>query len=351
MMRPTLALILPLILASLAPAKADEVLLRQELYTDNGAGMRLHLRQVRSAQGEGRPVLLVHGARVAGAGSFDLPVARGSFAADLVARGFDVYVLDVRGYGASARPAPMEQAPSAHAPLVRSNEAVQDIGAAIDFIGLRRPGQRVALFGWATGGQWAGHYVSLYPERLSALIVLNSLYRGSSPHALIGRGTRMEDPGRPGRFNSAACGAYRLNDAASVARPWDDAIPETDKSVRRDPHVAAAYVQAALAGDPSSGKRTPPSFRSPCGAFEDSFYLATGRQQWDASLITAPVLIVAGERDFWSRPDDVQNLAADLVHSSKVQVLRIPDASHFIHLERPPFGRAQLLDAIDAFVR
>ncbi|MBB3120460.1 alpha/beta hydrolase [Pseudoduganella violacea] len=351
MPRLTLALILPLMLSGPAPSRAQETLQRQELYTENIAGMRLHLRQVRGAAGEGRAILLLHGARVAGVGSFDLPVAGGSFAADLAQRGFDVYLLDVRGYGDSARPVQLEQAPSAHAPLVRSNEAVQDIGAAVEFIRQRRKGQRVALFGWATGGQWAGHYASLHPDRLSALIVLNSLYRGSTPHALIGKGSRMEHPAQPGRFNPGACGAYRLNEAASLARPWDDAIPEADKSVRRDPQVAQAYAQAALASDPGSGARAPASFRSPCGAFEDSFYLATGRQQWDASLITAPTLIVAGERDFWSRPEDVQNLAADLVHAGKVQVLRIPDASHFIHLERPQFGRAQLLDAIDAFVR
>jgi len=32
---------------------------------------------------------------------------------------------------------------------------------------------------------------------------------------------------------------------------------------------------------------TPPIFHSPCCAQEDSFYLATGRQLWDASLKSA----------------------------------------------------------------
>jgi pimeloyl-ACP methyl ester carboxylesterase len=235
--------------------------------------------------------------------------------------------------------------------LVRSNDAARDIGAVVDAICRRRGVARVALFGWATGGQWAGYYASAYPGKVSALILLNSLYRGSSQQPLIGRGTDSEDPAHPGRFNEASCGAYRLSDAASLLRPWDRSIPGEDKSQWRDPAVAKAYVEASLASDPSSQSRTPPSFRSPCGAMEDSFYLAVGRQLWDASLITAPTLIVASGRDFWSRPEDRENLAADLVHSPKVKVVVIPDATHFVHLDRPDRGRTELLKTIDAFLK
>ena len=45
------------------------------------------------------PILLVHGARVPGIASFDLPVAGGSLAADLADKGFCAYVIDIRGYG------------------------------------------------------------------------------------------------------------------------------------------------------------------------------------------------------------------------------------------------------------
>jgi pimeloyl-ACP methyl ester carboxylesterase len=76
----------------------------------------------------------------------------------------------------------------------------------VDAIRQRRRVERVALFGWATGGQWAGYYASLYPEKVSALILLNSLYRGSSQHSLIGRGTNSEDPAHSGRFHEASCG-------------------------------------------------------------------------------------------------------------------------------------------------
>src|SRR5262249_282613 len=178
-----------------------------------------------------------------------------------------------------------------------------------------------------------------------------SIYRGSSQQPLIGRGTDSEDPAHPGRFNAASCGAYRFNDAASLLRPWDHSIPVEDKSEWRDPAIANAYVEAALASDPTSQSRTPPSFRSPCGAMEDSFYLVVGRQLWDASLIIAPTLVVASGRDFWSRQEDREHLAADLVHCGRVQVVVIPGATHFLHLDRPDRGRTKLLETIAAFLK
>lgn len=320
----------------------------QQFDVPSAPGITLAVTEFGQHHGK-RPLLLVHGARVSSKASFDLAVPAGSLAADLAARGFDVYTLDVRGYGASTRPAEMSLAPTAGAALVRSSAAVEDIDAAVDFVRQRSGGAKVALLGWATGGQWAGHFATLHSPKLSALVMLNSLYRGSSPHPLIGRGTAMEDKQHPGAFSSAACGNYRLTDAASTLGPWDRTLGE-DKDGARDPAVAKAYVEAALDSDTTSSQREPRSFRSPCGAMEDSFYLASGRQLWDASLITAPVLAIAGEKDFWSRPEDMENLQADLVHASAVRMVRIPNATHFLHLERPARGRAQLIDEVDSFV-
>ena len=324
---------------------------RQDFFVNADPGIRLFVRELRSGRGAGKPILLLHGARVPGLASFDLPVPGGSFAADLAQLGFDVYVMDVRGYGRSTRPKEMDDPPNSHPPLVRSDEAVRDIAAVVDAIRRRRHVAQVALFGWATGGQWAGYYASLYPDKISALIVLNSLYRGNSLHPFIGHGSDSEDPAHPNHFNQAACGAYRLNDAASLLRSWDRNIPVDNKNEWRDPDVAKAYVDASLASDATSRSRTPPSFRSPCGALEDSFYLAIGRQLWDASLITAPTLVLAGENDFWSRPEDRDNLAADLVHSARVRVVVISGATHFVHLDRSEKGRRVLLDEINSFVR
>ena len=324
---------------------------RKDFWVDSDSGVRLFVREVRLGSRQvGQPILLLHGARVPGLASFDLPVPGGSLAADFAQLGFDVYVMDVRGYGRSTRPKDMNEPANLHAPLVRSDEAARDISVVVDSIRRRRPVARIAILGWATGGQWGGYYASLYPEKVSALILLNSLYRGNSKHSFIGRSTDSEDPTHPNHFNQASCGAYRFNDAASLLRPWDNNIPKDNKSEWRDPVVAGAYVQAALDSDSTSRSRTPPSFRSPCGALEDSFYLAIGRQLWDASLVTALTLVVISERDFWSRTEDRENLAADLVHSPTVRVVVIPSATHFVHLDRPERGRQVLLKEINSFM-
>jgi len=258
--------------------------------------------------------------------------------------------MDIRGYGNSTRPKEMEEPPAAHSPLVRSNEAARDIAATVNWICDRQHVTQVALFGWATGGQWAGYYASLYPKKVSVLILLNSLYGGSSSHPSIGHGSSLEDPKQASRFNTFDCGAYRLNSAASLFGQWDSSIPEQDKSLWRDPVVAKAFAEAALRSDSTSESRTPPSFRSPCGALEDSFYNAIGRQLWDASMITAPTLILAGERDFWSRPADREALVQQLVHARRMKVVVIPGATHFVHLDRPERGRNQLLGEVTQFI-
>jgi pimeloyl-ACP methyl ester carboxylesterase len=344
------ALLCLCILAAISVRAQRTEVLRHDSFVASDPGIRIFVREVIATGNRHRmPILLIHGARVPGLASFDLDAPGGSLASDLAERGFAVYVMDVRGYGRSTRPQEMEEPPSEHAPLVRSNEAAHDIGAVVDWINKGHP-RRVALLGWATGGQWAGYYASYNPGKTSALILLNSLYGGSSTHKLIGPGSDLEDPSHPGQFNFANCGAYRLNDEHSLLAAWDRNIPVNDKNAWRDPRVAHTYVQAALDSDATSSARTPPSFRSPCGALEDSFYLAAGRQLWDASLITEPTLILASELDFWSRPADRQLLAAHLVHAPRVKTVVLPQATHFVHLERPEHGRRQLLEEISSFL-
>lgn len=160
----------------------------------------------------------------------------------------------------------------------------------------------------------------------------------------------MEDPDHPGRFNAAAIGGYRMNPAEGLLGGWDASIPVPEVETWRDPQVVRAYVQAALESDETSMSRAPPSFRAPTGALEDSFYLASGRQLWDASLITAAVLVIRSELDFWSRPEDAHLLEAHLVHASSVHTVVLPRATHYVHLDRPEAGRDAFLREIHSFL-
>ncbi len=298
------------------------------------------------------PLLLIHGARVPGIGSFDLQdVEGGSLASDLARElGCSVYIMDVRGYGNSTRPEEMDEPPSNNSPLVRSSEAARDIGAVVDEIIRREKSTSVSLFGWATGGQWAGYYTALHSNKVDCLITHNSLYGVYSEHPSLGQGSDMEDSEHSGQFNFKKYGAYSFNTRESLFTGWDRSIPIEDKTKWRDPRIADAYSNAALASDPTSYSRTPQSFRAPLGCLEDSFYLATGRQLWDASLIFSKVLIIRSERDFWSRPQDPEMITKHLVHSKQVRSVTLADATHFAHLDRPEHGRNQLIEEICQFV-
>lgn len=320
---------------------------RNDTLIDGPGGRRLFVREIRAENAStGRPpLILVHGARVPGVPSFDLPVSGGSLAADLAGRGLDVYVMDVRGYGYSDRLPEMEAGETDGPPLVRAAAASADIGAVVDWVRERAEADTVALLGWATGGMWCGHYATVRPETVSHLVLYNSLYQ-SPGHPSLGSGSDLEDPEHPGQFNARDTGPFRYSQGPSLLGAWDASIPSEDKGEWRDPAVAEAYVREALASDATSAERQPPSFRAPSGALEDSFYQATGRQIWDASLIRARTLIIASANDFWSQPLDRERLAAHLVHASEVRTCVVAGGTHFVHLERPERGRDQLLDEV-----
>jgi len=327
-------------------------IIREEFFLTSDPGIQIFVREVRGGETQDMrkgPVLLLHGARVPGIASFDLDAPNASLAADLASYGHIVYVMDARGYGKSSRPQEMEQSPKENPPLTRSSEVVRDIIAVVEWIRQRLGVRQVALLGWATGGHWLGYYTALYSDRVSHLILYNTLYGGTLDHPMLGHGSTNEHPEHPGRFDEAAYGAYRFNTADTLLPSWDQSIPLEEKAQWRDPAVAQAYVAAALASDPTSETRTPPSFRVPSGAMEDSFYLALGRQLWDASLIRVPTLVLRSERDFWSRPQDAELLAEHLVHAPRMRKVTLLDATHYVHLDRPEHGRSAFLKEVVSF--
>ncbi|NUT51959.1 MAG: alpha/beta fold hydrolase [Saccharothrix sp.] len=334
-----------------AASPIEDRVVREDWKVPGDAG-HLGVREVRQAHGEpGRPVLLLHGARVPGVASFDLPVAGGSLAADLAREGHRVFIVDARGYGASDRPPALDAPPSANPPAVTGEQVVADLAAVVAWLRRTTRHDRVDLVGWATGGHWAGWYASEHPDRVGNLVVHNSLYGAIDGHPMLGRGSDFEDPARPGHFDDARHGAYRLSTGPGLLAGWESGIPVEDKDEWRDPRVAAAYVEQALASDPTSDDRQPPGFRAPTGAMKDSFRLATGQRLWHAGTITARTLVVRGELDFWSREGDVTTLAADLGRAREVGVVQLAGATHFVHLDRGGRGRDRLVAELVRWLR
>ena len=339
-------------LAGAAAVASAQPVVRTDAMAAGPPGIAIFVREVlgRAPSQTLAPLLLVHDTPAAGPASFDLGVPGGSLAVDLADAGLRVYLMDARGYGRSSRSPRLASPPRPGAPLSRASEVVEDIGAAVDWIKIRTRAPKVAILGWGAGGHAVGLYASRKPENVAAVVLYNVIYGGGAAHPLVGKGSELDDPDRPGRLNRAVVGAYRHYDAAAILRPWDQSIPGADKGAWRDPQVASAYLAAVLAADPGAPQQRPPAVRIPTGAFADAFDITSGRQAWDAGLIRSPALVVFSQRDFWSRAEDRDRLQAHLVNAGEVRVVTLAGATHYAHLDRADKGRQALIDALKAFL-
>lgn len=293
------------------------------------------------------PLLLIHGARVAGIGSFDLPVKGGSLAEDLALAGFEIYIIDLRGYGKSSRPKEMLNAPNESKPLVRTPAAIADINSAVKQILKWTHAQKVNMLGGATGGHWAAAYAEQHNDNVKKLIIYNSLYGAIDNHQLLGKGSVFEDKQHLEEFNHDI-GGYQLNTLESLFTAWDSSIPLDNKELWRDPLVANAYAEEAINSDPQSFSHLPPQFRSPMGAMADSFELAIGKKQWQAKHLTMPILVIFSQNDFWSRKADA---VAIVNEAQQAQLVEIPNGTHFAHLDRNKYGRSLFTSSVIDFLK
>ena len=84
-------------------------------------GIQLYVREKHLAGSQtfagDRILLFVHGATYPAETSFDLPVGGQSMMDIMAARGWDVWMVDVRGYSRSTRPASMDGPPGQGTPI------------------------------------------------------------------------------------------------------------------------------------------------------------------------------------------------------------------------------------------
>lgn len=78
--------------------------------------------------------------------------------------------------------------------------------------------------------------------------------------------------------------------------------------------------------------------------------MSRGWRPWQASEIRVPTLLIRGERDFWSRPQDLEALRQELTNAPRARIVTIPDGTHHLHNDRPERGRARFLDEVIAFL-
>jgi len=324
-------------LVSAAAVAAPAKIVKNDYTIDSvDPGIRLF---VRSKMADGQKeftddniVLFVHGATFPSTPDFDLEFKDYSWADYMVNHGYVVYLFDKRNYGGSTREKAMDEPAANNKPVSRSYQVIRDIGAVVDHIEKKHNVKKVTLIGWSWGAMTAGYYTSLHSEKVRKLVLYAPLY--SYPkHTNLGAGSGLQDKRNPGNFNYTM-GAYRLGSGEANQKRWDGEIPVADKTQYREQAVVDAFNAAALATDPTSNTRNPPALRAPNGVLEDSFYQATGRPLWNAGSIFVPTLVIAGEDDTWSFPEDREGLMRDLTNAPMKKNVQIAHATHFVLFEK-----------------
>ena len=118
--------------------------------------------------------LFVHGATYPSETAFDIDFPGGSWMDYMVERGFDTYLVDVRGYGGSTRPAAMDAPADQNPPFATTADAVNDVGAAVDFILKRRNIKKLNLIGWSWGTTIMASYTARNNDKVVKLVTLRS---------------------------------------------------------------------------------------------------------------------------------------------------------------------------------
>src|SRR5471032_2297735 len=154
-------LLLTLLVAVLAgcaqnPAREDTALITEDFMVPAAdPGFQIHVRNKRPADltkfTPGNVILFVHGATTPPEAGFDLKLDGLSWMEWMARQGNDVYFVSVRGYGRSTRPREMDEPPMNNPPVVRTDTAARDVGAAVDFIRARRSVDKISLLSHSWG--------------------------------------------------------------------------------------------------------------------------------------------------------------------------------------------------------
>ncbi|HEX2173294.1 MAG TPA: alpha/beta fold hydrolase [Dehalococcoidia bacterium] len=308
---------------------------RDFLIESGDPGIQLHLREKKPAGVDrfsaDRVVLCVHGASHPATTVYDFQFGgRPSWLDTLAGRGFAAYALDIRGYGGSTRLPAMAVPPGENPPFARAEEAIRDIGAAVDHLRQRWGVDRVSLIGFSWGTLTTGMYTSLRGHTVRRLVLYGAAYALKQA-----RWQDLADPDDPTRPR-ADLGAYRVETRQGTIDRWDeDLAGARDRERVRPPAVLEAYLDQLQATDAESGRLG--GIRAPNGVLVDMFYRRTGHPLYDAGRIEVPVLIVRGELDKLTSDTDAQRLFAALTSAPVKRYVVIGQGSHWLAVEANRF--------------
>ena len=323
--------------ASQAPREADPLVTEEFMVTAADPAIQLYVRNKRLASesqfpGE-RIVLFVHGATYPASTAFDLPLGGTSWMEYIARRGYDVYLVDLRGYGRSTRPPQMDQPADKNAPLTSTAIAVSDVGSAVDFIRKRRGVEKINLLGWSWGTTIMATYTTRNNDKVNKLALYATQWIRQTPSLVQVSGT---------------LGAYRVVQEDAAKARWLTGVPEAKKAELIPPGWFEAWAKATFNSDPWGAKQTPLKLRAPNGVVRDGLdYWSAGKPYYNPEDIRVPTMIILGEWDQDTPPYMAQTLFPKLVNAPYKQMVMVGEGTHTVMMEK---NRMQLFRAVQAFL-
>src|ERR1700685_215886 len=216
---------------SQAPEVVEDLIRGEEHYAMRD-GLRIYLWEKHSTElkesllRSGKVTLLVHGGTWSGRPDFDLQIRDYSLMDFLAKNGFDVWAIDIHGYGHSDK---------TDKDWSGVQSAAADIAAAVDYITKLRGVSKVDLLGWSAGTQRAGLYAMQHPERVGKLILYAPQWKGNAEYREQVR-KRIENGGKP-------LGQYRINTEVAARSDFTEGELAHDPQFEED--VVALYAREA----------------------------------------------------------------------------------------------------------
>ncbi|RED36526.1 alpha/beta hydrolase [Paenibacillus sp. VMFN-D1] len=301
------------------------------------SGIELYVRNKRPASmntfTNEKTIVMVHGATYPIGSLYDVELDGFTFLDYLASHGYDVYAVDVRGYGGSTRPPEMEQPADSNPPLVRTETGVRDLGSAVDFVLKYRNLSKVNVLGMSWGGTVAGAYTSRNNDKVNKLILVAPQWLSTKPVPI--------DTGGP-------LGSYRLVPVGSTKERWLSAAPEDKRGDLIPEGWFEQWTEATLASDPGSQSDHPGQIRATNGPILDiREYWTANRAFYEPKEITVPVLLVHAEWDIDVPLDLAQNFFTSLTGAVYRRWVEIGEGTHMVLLEK---NRMQAFQAIRGFL-
>jgi pimeloyl-ACP methyl ester carboxylesterase len=321
----------------LAQAGGPRLVTEEFMVPAKDEGLQLYVRNKRPEAlnqfTPARTVVFVHGATYPAETAFDLQLGGLSWMDHIASRGFDVYLLDLRGYGRSSRPKEMSEPADRNGPIVTTEVARRDVGAVVDHILQKRGIAKVNLIGWSWGTSIMASYAAENPGKVERLVLYAPQWVRTTPSLVQVQGK---------------LGAYRTVQRSAARDRWLNGVPEDKKASLIPAGWFEAWADATFASDPEGAKMDPPVLRAPNGVVQDgNEYWAKGNPLYDPAKITAPTLLAVGEWDRDTPPYMAQALFPLLVNAPAKRLVMFGEGTHTIIMEK---NRMQLFNEVQLFL-